>query len=160
MINAKKIGISLVCVGIAGVVIFIVLKNVGPKTPPASTPTSSVSSTVVDEPSSTIDGGYLIEEEPAGSGEAQMQETTEEEVYVDPVDETPAPEAQEEETPENNRYNEIQDEANSTDGVSSEINLAGGEWGLGDVEVGIDLPTEEDMQWAADMIDQNGTVLH
>lgn len=151
MINAKKIGISLVCVGIAGVVIFIGLKNVGPKTPPASTPTSSVSSAVVDEPSSTIDGGYLIEEEPAGSGEAQMQETTEEEVYTDPVDET-----QEQVTEEPSESTE----QNTENTVTYEVNTAGGTWGFKDVNTNPELPDEERMGEISDLIDQYGTVLH
>lgn len=44
--------------------------------------------------------------------------------------------------------------------IADDIDLAGGSWGFDDMEKGADLPSKEDMQWAADMIDQNGTVLH
>lgn len=86
-----------------------------------------------------------------GSGEAEVYETGEEDVVVgkDPslVENT------------ENSDQSVSSGSNSNN-VNSEIDLAGGEWGNGDWEIGADLPSEEDMQWAADMIDQNGTVLH
>ena len=33
-------------------------------------------------------------------------------------------------------------------------------WDLDGVEQGADLPTDEEMQWAMDLVEQNGTVLH
>ena len=84
-----------------------------------------------------------------GSGEAEVYETGEEDVVVgkDP-------------SLVENTENSDQSVSSESNNVNSEIDLAGGEWGNGDWEIGADLPSEEDMQWAADMIDQNGTVLH
>lgn len=100
----------------------------------------------IDEVVTTIDEVEADEQgqlaaNAGGSGEAEVYETGEEDVVVgkDPslVDE---------------------DEKSETGYVSGEINTDGANPNFGKIEP--DLPSEEDMQWAADMIDQNGTVLH
>lgn len=100
----------------------------------------------IDEAVTTIDEVEADEQgqlaaNAGGSGEAKVYETDEEDVVVgkDPslVDE---------------------EEKSETGYVSGEINTDGANPNFGKIEP--DLPSEEDMQWAADMIDQNGTVLH
>lgn len=102
----------------------------------------------IDEAVTTIDEVEADEQgqlaaNAGGSGEAEVYETGEEDVVVgkDPslVENT--------ENSENPKVEVVMPE-----GFSS---------GWDDVKTGEpDLPSEEDMQWAADMIDQNGTVLH
>ena len=78
-----------------------------------------------------------------GSGEAEVYETGEEDVVVgkDP--------------------SLVDDEENSENPKAEVVMPEGFSSGWDDVKTGEpDLPSEEDMQWAADMIDQNGTVLH
>ena len=108
----------------------------------------------IDEAVTTIDEVEADEQgqlaaNAGGSGEAEVYETGEEDVVVgkDP-------------SLVENTENSDQSVSSESNNVNSEIDLAGGEWGNGDWEIGADLPSEEDMQWAADMIDQNGTVLH
>ena len=80
-----------------------------------------------------------------GSGEAEVYETGEEDVVVgkDPslVDE--------EEKSETGYVIAETDDTGVNSNFLSEVNTDES-----------DVPSEEDMQWAADMIDQNGTVLH
>ena len=44
--------------------------------------------------------------------------------------------------------------------IADDIDLAGGEWGNGDWEIGADLPSEEKAEWFDNLIDENNTVLH
>lgn len=98
--------------------------------------------TTIDEVE-TDDQGQLAANA-GGSGEAEVAETNEEDVYTDMGNEE-VPEEEKVDLPEKTTINEND----------------GGSWTLDGVDTGEpDLPSEEDMQWAADMIDQNGTVLH
>ena len=183
MLNAKKIGVIIVTVAVAGTLMFFGIKAVKNSQVQNIQNNTSIGQ-VVDEPvemetdeSAVKDdldkGSGLTEEEKnideavttidevetdeqgqlaanaGGSGEAKVYETGEEDVVVgkDP-------------SLVENTGNSDQSVSSGSNNVNSEIDLAGGEWGNGDWEIGADLPSEEDMQWAADMIDQNGTVLH
>lgn len=153
-----KIVVGLVTLVIAGTVVTIALES------KFSNQNNEVNSLPIPTPivqqeddSQKLDIGsgrdiLITEDQLAGSGSAVMEETNEEDVYVDPVEETPAPETQEGETTE-------KEEAGSQQqGISAEIKTDGAAENFGRYEP--ELPTEEDMQWAADLIDQNGTVLH
>lgn len=102
----------------------------------------------IDEAVTTIDEVEADEQgqlaaNAGGSGEAEVYETGEEDVVVgkDP--------------------SLVDDEENSENPKAEVVMPEGFSSGWDDVKTGEpDLPSEEDMQWAADMIDQNGTVLH
>lgn len=101
----------------------------------------------IDEAVTTIDEVEADEQgqlaaNAGGSGEAEVYETGEEDVVVgkDP--------------------SLVENTENSEAPVYDMNKDDGGSWGFDDMEKGADLPSEEDMQWAEDMIDQNGTVLH
>ena len=104
----------------------------------------------IDEAVTTIDEVEVDEQgklaaNAGGSGEAEVYETGEEDVVVgkDPslVDE--------EEKSETGYVIAETDDTGVNSNFLSEVNTDES-----------DVPSEEDMQWAADMIDQNGTVLH
>ena len=104
----------------------------------------------IDEAVTTIDEVETDEQgqlaaNAGGSGEAEVYETGEEDVVVgkDPslVDE--------EEKSETGYVIAETDDTGVNSNFLSEVNTDES-----------DVPSEEDMQWAADMIDQNGTVLH
>lgn len=175
MLNAKKIGVIVVTVAVAGTLMFFGIKANRSNLEQNVENTTSIGQ-IVEEPvemetdeSAVKDdldkGSGLTEEEKnideavttidevetdeqgqlaanaGGSGEAEIYETGEEDVVVgkDP--------------------SLVDDEEKSETGyVSGEINTDGANPNFGKIEP--DLPSEEDMQWAADMIDQNGTVLH
>ena len=44
--------------------------------------------------------------------------------------------------------------------IADDIDLAGGSWGFDDMEKGANLPSEEEMQEAWDLVEQNNTNLH
>ena len=91
----------------------------------------------------------------AGSGSAVMEETNEEDVYVDPVEETQHQKTQEGETTEKEEVESQQQ------GISAEINTDGADPNYKDLfNPNPDLPDEEDAEWFDNLIDQNGTVLH
>ena len=102
----------------------------------------------IDEAVTTIDEVEADEQgqlaaNAGGSGEAEVYETGEEDVVVgkDP--------------------SLVDDEENSENPKAEVVMPEGFSSGWDDVKTGEpDLPSEEDMQWAVDMIDQNGTVLH
>ncbi len=154
-----KIVVGLVTLVIAGTVVTIALES------KFSNQNNEVNSLPIPTPivqqeddSQKLDIGsgrdiLITEDQLAGSGSAVMEETNEEDVYVDPVEETPAPETQEEETAKEETESKQQ-------GISAEINTAGGSWGFKDVDTNPELPTEEEMQQAWDLVEQNGTVLH
>lgn len=155
-----KIVVGLVTLVIAGTVVTIALES------KFSNQNNEVNSLPIPTPivqqeddSQKLDIGsgrdiLITEDQLAGSGSAVMEETNEEDVYVDPVEETPATETQEGETTEK------EDAGSQQQGISAEINTAGGSWGFKDVETNPELPTEEEMQQAWDLVEQNGTVLH
>ena len=101
----------------------------------------------IDEAVTTIDEVEADEKgqlaaNAGGSGEAEVYETGEEDVVVgkDP--------------------SLVENTENSENPKAEVVMPEGFEDGFDNMEKGADLPSEEDMQWAADMIDQNGTVLH
>lgn len=97
--------------------------------------------TTIDEVE-TDDQGQLAANA-GGSGEAEMAETNEEDVYTDMGNE---------EVPEEEKV-DIPETSVNFDGAKT------ADEAFKDTD-SFELPSEEDMQWAADMIDQNGTVLH
>ena len=177
MLNAKKIGVIVVTVAVAGTLMFFGIKANRSNLEQNVENTTSIGQ-IVEEPvemetdeSAVKDdldkGSGLTEEEKnideavttideveadeqgqlaanaGGSGEAEVYETGEEDVVVgkDP--------------------SLVDDEENSENPKAEVVMPEGFSSGWDDVKTGEpDLPSEEDMQWAADMIDQNGTVLH
>ena len=179
MLNAKKIGVIVVTVAVAGTLMFFGIKANRSNLEQKVENTTSIGQ-IVEEPvemetdeSAVKDdldkGSGLTEEEKnideavttideveadeqgqlaanaGGSGEAEVYETGEEDVVVgkDPslVDE--------EEKSETGYVIAETDDTGVNSNFLSEVNTDES-----------DVPSEEDMQWAADMIDQNGTVLH
>lgn len=102
----------------------------------------------IDEAVTTIDEVEADEQgqlaaNAGGSGEAKIAETNEEDVYTD-------------------MGNEEVSEDEKVDLPETSVNFDGAKTAdeaFKDTD-SFELPSEEDMQWAADMIDQNGTVLH
>ena len=177
MLNAKKIGVIVVTVAVAGTLMFFGIKANRSNLEQNVENTTSIGQ-IVEEPvemetdesavKEDLDkGSGLTEEEKnideavttideveadeqgqlaanaGGSGEAEVYETGEEDVVVgkDP--------------------SLVDDEENSENPKAEVVMPEGFSSGWDDVKTGEpDLPSEEDMQWAADMIDQNGTVLH
>ena len=179
MLNAKKIGVIVVTVAVAGTLMFFGIKANRSNLEQKVENTTSIGQ-IVEEPvemetdesavKEDLDkGSGLTEEEKnideavttidevetdeqgqlaanaGGSGEAEVYETGEEDVVVgkDPslVDE--------EEKSETGYVIAETDDTGVNSNFLSEVNTDES-----------DVPSEEDMQWAADMIDQNGTVLH
>lgn len=98
--------------------------------------------TTIDEVE-TDDQGQLAANA-GGSGEAQMAETNEKDVYTDMGSEE-VPEEEKVDLPEKTTINEND----------------GGSWTLDGVDTGEpDLPSEEKAEWFDNLIDENGTVLH
>lgn len=102
----------------------------------------------IDEAVTTIDEVEADEQgqlaaNAGGSGEAEMAETNEEDVYTDMGNE---------EVPEDEKV-DLPETGVNFDGAKT------ADEAFKDTD-SFELPSEEDMQWAADMIDQNGTVLH
>ena len=155
-----KIVVGLVTLVIAGTVVTIALES------KFSNQNNEVNSLPIPTPivqqeddSQKLDIGsgrdiLITEDQLAGSGSAVMEETNEEDVYVDPVEETPAPETQEGETTEK------EDAGSQQQGISAEIKTDGADPNYKDLfNSNPDLPDEEDAEWFDNLIDQNGTVL-
>lgn len=94
-----------------------------------------------------------------GSGEISLEQT-EDGSFKDPVIDHEA----ENNEVENNITSEPAIEGHDTETELPRCDQTAEEMGdIGswdEIEQGADLPTEEDMQWAMDLIEQNGTVLH
>lgn len=110
----------------------------------------------IDEAVTTIDEVETDEQRQlaanaGGSGEAEVYETGEEDVVVgkDP-------------SLVENTENSDQSVSSGSNNVNSEIDLAGGNWGFVGEEKDPSeyLPSEEEMQEAWDLVEQNNTNLH
>ena len=179
MLNAKKIGVIVVTVAVAGTLMFFGIKANRSNLEQNVENTTSIGQ-IVEKPvemetdKSTVKddinkGSGLTEEEKnineavttideveadeqgqlaanaGGSGEAEVYETGEEDVVVgkDPSL------VENEDKSETGYVIAETDDTGVNSNFLSEVNTDES-----------DVPSEEDMQWAADMIDQNGTVLH
>lgn len=185
MLNAKKIGVIVVTVAVAGTLMFFGIKANRSNLEQNVENTTSISQEVenpvemetdesavkddldkgsglteeeknIDEAVTTIDEVEADEQgqlaaNAGGSGEAEVYETGEEDVVVgkDP-------------SLVENTENSDQSVSSGSNNVNSEIDLAGGNWGFVGEEKDPSeyLPSEEEMQEAWDLVEQNNTNLH
>lgn len=180
-IMRKKINLALITIGvvIAGVVLVtgIARFNNRNKTEVNSQPSTSISEQVKTPESGATDESLtdstikselenkenISENEDLhanGGGEGEISlEKTEDGSFKDPAID------HQDENNENNITSEPVIKGHDTDNTTSpRCDKTAEEMGdidsWDEIEQGADLPTDEDMQWAMDLIEQNGTVLH
>ena len=183
MKNAKKIGIAIVQVVIAGILVFIAIKicndnkredvDVGQvaveeveETPESSETDESLTDSTIKselENKENISENEDLHANGGGVGEISLEQT-EDGSFKDPA----IDHQDENNTSENNITSEPvikgYDNTNNAETTPkidfSMVETGDASWDLDGVEQGADLPTDEEMQWAMDLIEQNGTVLH
>ena len=183
MKNAKKLGIAIVQVVIAGILVFIAIKicndnkrqdvDVGQvaveeveQTPESSETDESLTDSTIKselENKENISENNDLHANGGGVGEISLEQT-EDGSFKDPA----IDHQDENNTSENNITSEPvikgYDNTNNAETTPkidfSMVETGDASWDLDGVEQGADLPTDEEMQWAMDLIEQNGTVLH
>lgn len=180
MKNAKKIGIAIVQVVTAGIVVFVAIQHcTGNKpddidigqvaaeeveeTPESSATDESLTDSTVKselENKENISENNDLHANAGGSGEISLEQT-EDGSFKDPAIDHQT----ENEEAENNITSEPVIEGHDTETTDNlpkkSVDLSDEDTEpLTEEETTPDLPTDEDMQWAMDLIEQNGTVLH
>lgn len=163
MKNAKKVGIAIVQVVIAGIAVFVAIQH---QAGSSETDESLTDSTVKSELENkeNISENEDLHANGGGAGEISLEQT-EDGSFKDPA----IDHQNENNAAENNITSEPVIKGYGTE--TSE-NLPKTSVNFGDEDdywtpdtipedaTKADLPTDEDMQWAMDLIEQNGTVLH
>ena len=153
MKNAKKIGIAIVQVVIAGILVFAAVQHYAGS---SETDESLTDSTIKSELENkeNISENEDLHANGGGVGEISLEQT-EDGSFKDPA----IDHQDENNASENNITSETTDNTTSTrcDQTAEEMGDIGS-WD--EIEQGEDLPTDEEIQWAMDLIEQNGTVLH
>ena len=162
MKNAKKISIAIVQVVIAGILVFIAIQHYAGS---SATDESLTDSTIKSELENkeNISENNDLHANGGGVGEISLEQT-EDGSFKDPA----IDHQDENNTSENNITSEPvikgYDNTNNAETTPkidfSMVETGDASWDLDGVEQGADLPTDEEMQWAMDLIEQNGTVLH
>ena len=174
MKNAKKIGIAIVQVVIAGILVFIAIKicndnkrqdvDVGQvaveeveQTPESSATDESLTDSTIKselENKENISENEDLHANAGGQGEISLEQT-EDGSFKDPA----IDHQDENNASENNITSETTDNTTSTrcDQTAEEMGDIGS-WD--EIEQGADLPTEEQSREFWDLVEQNGTVLH
>ena len=165
----KKVGIAIVQIAIAGIAIFVAIQichggkqddidvsqvavEEVEETPESSETDESLTDSTVKselENKENISENNDLHANGGGAGEISLEQT-EDGSFKDPAIDH---------QDENNITSEPADNTTSPrcDQTAEEMGDIGS-WD--EIEQGADLPTEEEMQWAMDLIEQNGAVLH
>lgn len=163
MKNAKKIGIAIVQVVIAGILVFIAIQHYAGS---SATDESLTDSTIKSELENkeNISENNDLHANGGGVGEISLEQTEDgsfKDPAIDHQDENSASENNITSEPVIKGY-----------GTETSDNLPKTSVNFGDEDdywtpdtipedaTKADLPTDEDMQWAMDLIEKNGTVLH
>ena len=159
MKNAKKIGIAIVQVVIAGILVFAAVQHYAGS---SATDESLTDSTIKSELENkeNISENNDLHANAGGSGEISLEET-EDGSFKDPA----IDHQDENNTSENNITSEHVINGHGTETTENlpktSVDLSDEDTeSLTEEETTPDLPTDEEMQWAMDLIEQNGTVLH
>ena len=159
MKNAKKIGIAIVQVVIAGILVFIAIQHYAGS---SATDESLTDSTIKSELENkeNISENEDLHANAGGSGEISLEQT-EDGSFKDPA----IDHQDENNTSENNITSEHVINGHGTETTENlpktSVDLSDEDTeSLTEEETTPDLPTDEEMQWAMDLIEQNGTVLH
>ena len=183
----KKINLALITIGIviAGVALVtgIARFNNRNKTEVKDNQTSTSISEQVETPESSATDESLIDStvkselenkenisenndlhaNAGGSGEISLEQTEDgsfKDPAIDHQDENNASENNITTEPVIKGYDNTNNAETTPKTDFSMVETGDASWDLDGVEQGADLPTDEDMQWAMDLIEQNGTVLH
>lgn len=162
MKNAKKIGIAIVQVVIAGILVFIAIQHYAGS---SATDESLTDSTIKSELENkeNISENNDLHANAGGSGEISLEQTEDgsfKDPAIDHQDENSASENNITSEPVIKGYDNTNNAETTPKIDFSMVETGDASWDLDGVEQGADLPTEEDMQWAMDLIEKNGTVLH
>ena len=159
MKNAKKIGIAIVQVVIAGILVFVAVQHYAGS---SATDESLTDSTIKSELENkeNISENNDLHANGGGVGEISLEQT-EDGSFKDPA----IDHQDENNTSENNITSEHVINGHGTETTENlpktSVDLSDEDTeSLTEEETTPDLPTDEEMQWAMDLIEQNGTVLH